>query len=132
MTLPWPTVRAVIDDAIRAHWIEVGANSAPWPCEFAGAQHVALVIPADDKLRDRGRQPDAMKPPGLLTADAMLEANGIQDLADQIPEITKAAIGNDLKFNVRVEFGGKEPPAAEAVERINALLAEVSDMLRLQ
>jgi hypothetical protein len=68
----------------------------------------------------------------MLTAGAVLEANGIQDLADQIPEITRAAIGNDLKFNVRVEFGGKEPPSAEAVERINALLAEVSNMLRLR
>ena len=131
VTLPWPTVRTVIDDAIRAHWVELGADSSPWPSDFAGARHVVLVIPADDKLREGRRQPDATKPPGLLTAEAMLEANGIQDLADQIPEITRAAIGTDLKFNVRVEFGGDEPPSAEAVARINALLAEVSDLLRL-
>ena len=131
VTLPWPTVRTVIDDAIRAHWVELGADSSPWPSDFAGARHVVLVIPADDKLREGRRQPDATKPPGLLTAEAMLEANGIQDLADQIPEITRAAIGTDLKFNVRVEFGGNEPPSAEAVARINALLAEVSDLLRL-
>ena len=52
----------------------------------------------------------ALKPQGLLIAEAVLEANGIQDLADQIANITKAAIGNDLKFNVRVEFGGETAP----------------------
>ena len=132
VTLPWPTVRAVIDDAVRAHWIEIGGEGAPWPCDFAGARQVVLMVPAHDKLGDGGRKPHVTKPSGMLTAGAVLEANGIQDLADQIPEITRAAIGNDLKFNVRVEFGGKEPPSAEAVERINALLAEVSNMLRLR
>ena len=132
VTLPWPTVRAVIDDAVRAHWIEIGGEGAPWPCDFAGARQVVLMVPARDKLGDGGRKPHVTKPSGLLTAEAVLEANGIQDLADQIPEITKAAIGNDLKFGVRVELGGKGPPSAEAVEKINELLAEVSDTLRLQ
>ena len=132
VTLPWPTVRAVIDDAVRAHWIEIGGEGAPWPCDFAGARQVVLMVPAHDKLGDGGRKPHVTNPSGLLTAEAVLEANGIQDLADQIPEITKAAIGNDLKFSVRVELGGKGPPSAEAVEKINELLAEVSDTLRLQ
>ena len=125
-------MRAVIDDAIRAHWIELDAAGAAWPCDFAGARHVLLVVPAGDTTGARGRQPDKTARPGLLAAEAILEANGIQDLADQIPEITKAAIGNDLKFSVRVEFGGEEPPSAEAVDRFNALLADVSDTLRLQ
>ena len=132
VTLPWPTVRAVIDDAVRAHWIEIGGEGAPWPCDFAGARQVVLMVPAHDKLGDGGRKPHVTKPSGMLTAEAVLEANGIQDLADQIPEITKAAIGNDLKFSVRVELGGEGPPSAEAVEKINELLAEVSDTLRLQ
>lgn len=59
------------------------------------------------------------------------QSNGIQDLADQIPDISKAAVGNDLKFNVRVEFGGETAPDSKAVERINRLLSEVSDELRL-
>ena len=131
-TLPWPTVRALIDDAIRAHWIELDATGAAWPCDFAGARHVLLVIPAGDRSGDGGPQPDKGTRPGLLTAEAVLEANGIQDLADHVPEIAKAAVGNDLKFSVRIEFGGKGPPPSEAVERINALLADVSDTLRLQ
>ena len=67
----------------------------------------------------------------MLTAEAVLEANGIQDLADQIPALAKAAVGNDLKFNLRIEFGGEIAPDPEAVEEINALLAEVSEKLKL-
>ncbi len=72
------------------------------------------------------------KPQGLLTAEAVLEANGIQDLADQIPDIAEAAVGNDLKFNVRVEFGGETTPHPETVEKINTFLSEVSNELKLR
>ena len=131
-TLPWPTVRAVIEDAARAHWVELSADSAAWPCDLAGARHVTLIVPSDDKLADRRRQPYAVTRPGVLTAEAVLEANGIQDLADQIPEIAKAAVGNDLRFTVRVEFGGEDSPPDDAVARINDLLSDVSDALRLR
>jgi hypothetical protein len=126
VTLPWHTVKTAISGAIQANWLKLSEESADWPCEFAGAQHVQLEIPPE--IHD----PDPPYPSGVLVAEADLEAHGIQDLADQIPEITKAAIGNDLKFGVRVELGGKGPPSAEAVEKINELLAEVSDTLRLQ
>ena len=65
-------------------------------------------------------------------AEDVLEANGIQDLAEQIPDLTKAAVGNALKFNIRIEFGGETTPDPESVEKINELLAEVSDKLRLK
>ena len=75
--------------------------------------------------------PKPPKPPGLLVAEAVLEANGIQDLADQVPEIAKAAVGNNLQFNVRVEMGGETAPDPETVEKINELLSRVSDKLKL-
>ena len=75
--------------------------------------------------------PKTPKPPGLLVAEAVLEANGIQDLADQVPDIAKAAVGNNLRFNLRVEFGGETAPDPETVEKINELLSEVSDKLKL-
>ena len=130
-TLPWAAVSAVIEDAIRAQWVELSDDSAAWPCDLAGARHVNLIVPSDDKLGDGRRQPYAVTRLGVLAAEAVLEANGIQDLADQIPEIAKAAVGNVLKFNIRVEFGGDKPPKGAAVERINDLLAEVSENLRL-
>jgi hypothetical protein len=76
-------------------------------------------------------RPD-ITPKGLLIAEVTLQANGIQDLADQIPDIVKAAVGQDLRFHVRIEFGGGKPPAPETVDQLNGLLAEVSDELKLK
>ena len=127
VTLPWYTVKSAIDGAIQANWLAVSKDSGPWPCEFAGAQRVVLQIPKEIH--------DPVPPPylsGVLVAEADLEAHGIQELADQIPAITQAAIGTEIKFKIRVEFGGETPPDPEAVEKINELLAKVDDTLRLK
>jgi hypothetical protein len=129
-TLPWSTVRSAIDSGIRARWIEPTTDSSAWPCDFAGAQHVVIQIPGPLN-GDNGQQPHAQKRLGTLTAEATLEAHGIQDLADQIPGITTAAIGNTVRFTVRVELSGDNPPRPEVVDAINSLLSEVSEELRL-
>ena len=128
VTLPWFTVRSAIEDAIRARWLELGNSDIPWPCDITGAQNVVLQIPAGEKIDPKSV---TSKPQGMLVAEALLEANSIQDLADQIPDIAKAAVGNELKFNIRVEFGGETVPDPEAVKKINELLSEVSDKLKL-
>ena len=125
VNLPWSTVKSAIEDGIRARWIELGNDSAAWPCDLAGAQQVILQVPSTV------REERVPKPRGLFVAEDVLEANGIQDLADQIPDLAKAAVGNVLKFNVRIEFGGETAPDPKIVEKINELLAEVSDELRL-
>ena len=126
VTLPWHTVKTAISGAIQANWLKLSEDSATWPCEFAGAQNVLLEIPPE--IHDPAPPP----PTGVLVAQADLEAHGIQDLADQIPDMTTAAVGTGLKFNIRIEFGGETPPDPEAVEKINALLGEVDDTLRLK
>ena len=125
VNLPWSTVQTTIEDGIRARWIELSNDSAAWPCDLASEQ-VILQVPSTVR-----EEPSEPKPQGLLMAEDVLEANGIQDLADQIPDITKAAVGNTLKFNIRMEFGGETTPDPGAVEKINELLAEVSDKLKL-
>ena len=67
----------------------------------------------------------------MVVAEASLEASGIQDLAEQIPALSLAAVGNSIKFNIRIELGGDNPPDPEAIEAINALLSSVSEKLRL-
>ena len=133
-TLPWSTVEAVIDAGIRARWIEVGTDSAPWPSGIGNAQHVILQIPLPGGVGDADGRPygSGDKPKGEFRAEAVLEANGIQDLADQIPDIAKAAVGNELKFKVRIDFGGENSPDPEAVKTINDLLADVSDSFKLE
>ena len=56
----------------------------------------------------------------------------IQNLSEQISELTRAAIGLDLKFLLRVELGSNPPPSEEAVAKINQLLQEVSEQLTLK
>ena len=126
VNLPWHTVKSAIDGAIQANWIKRREESGEWPCEFAGAQNVLLEIP------QAIHEPPPPPPSGVLIAEADLEAHGIQDLADQIPDMTTAAVGTGLKFNIRIEFGGETRPDPEAVEKINALLAEVDGALRLK
>ena len=126
VTLPWHTVKTAISGAIQANWLKLSEDSATWPCEFAGAQNVLLEIPPEI------HEPTPPPPSGVLVAEGDLEAHGIQDLADQIPDMTTAAVGTGLKFNIRIEFGGETRPDPEAVEKINELLAEVDDTLRLK
>ena len=133
VNLPWSTVLSAIGSAIRARWLEPTTDSAEWPCDFAGAQHVIFQVPTGD-ARD-GEKPlygSGSDSRALPRAEAVLEADRIQDLADQVPELLKAAVGNDLKFTVRVEVGGESTPSPEAVQRINELLAEVSEDLQIQ
>ena len=133
ITLPWTTVQAVIDDGIRARWIELASDSASWPCDLTAAQHATFQVPIGEGTReDEGRGgPYKPKPRGLLSAEAVLEAHGIQDLAEQIPDIAKAAVGGTIRFNVRIEFQGESTPDVGTVEAINALLSEVSEELKL-
>ena len=130
-TLPWPVLRGAIDAAIRARWIELADDGVSWPCEFAGAQHVVLQVPAGRGLNEGEGEGYKPKPKGLLVAEAMLLAHGIQDLSDQVPELVKAAVGHDLKFHLRVEFGGETPPDPNAVDQVNTLLTQVSEELKL-
>ena len=69
--------------------------------------------------------------PGVLVAQADLRSDEIQELNDQMGELTKAATaaGVVLRFHLLVEAGGKLSP--DAVARLNTLLAQVSPHLML-
>ena len=100
-----------------------------------GDEPLFTTIKADrrSRIQETAISAEAMLPGGpydLWREDE--QARRVKDLADQIPEIAKVAVGNDLKFNVRVELGGNDPPSGDAVDEINKLLAEVSDAMKLQ
>ena len=127
ITLPWPTVKIAIMAGIQIRWLELSDGNIPWPCDLAGAQKVMLQKPSGVK-EDKGEK--TTRP---LTAETFLEIGNIQDLADQIPDITKKAAGNNIKFKIYIELGdGKTPPDNKTVEELNQLLSKVSDKLRLR
>jgi hypothetical protein len=68
----------------------------------------------------------------VLVAEADLRLNEIQDLADSVANISQAAVGFDLKWHLRLELSGAARPPDDVVTKINLLLQEVSDRLRLQ
>ena len=128
--LPWSTVRDVIDGAIRARMVEPTLDSAAWPCDFVGAQNVKLRVPA-------GPQKPIEVPftlrPNVLVAEAELRPSEIQDLAEQLPEIRKAAGASDLKFRIRLELDGHgNSTAQDVVAKLNDLLAKISKGLLLK
>lgn len=97
--------------------------------DLSGAQSVLLQTPAAKPVGVRDF-PDEYRE-GVLAAEATLEGYGIQDLAELMPEILEAAAGDRIVFKVRIEFGGDVEPDEEKVKRINVLLSEALEALRL-
>ena len=130
--LPWTVVQPAINSGIQTRWIELAPESSTLPCDFGNAHNV-IVQAATTQPGNGPRQiSDVQKRLGTITAEAMLEVNEVQDLADQIPEIARAAVGLQLTFNLQIELSGDNPPEQSVVEAINSLLAVVSEDLKLQ
>ncbi len=135
-TLPWPAVRSVIDAALSARILVRPVDSGHWPCDFAGASAVRLSLPG--KPPDEDRTPPIVVPPvieqrpGVVVAEAALTTAQVQDLADQVGELVRAAVGHDVKLHFRIEVGGAKPIPADVLMRLNEILKEIAKDLRLQ
>ena len=127
--LPWPTVRDAVDGALRARLLELATDSAAWPCDYPGAQAIKLRLPG--KTAPVPKPPEATKP-GLRVAEAELRPNQIQDLAEVISDIVSVAAGHDLKFKLHVELGGEKSPPEEVLRKLNELLGQISEDMRLR
>jgi hypothetical protein len=129
VTLPWVTVREAVEGAIRARLLETTIDSGPWPCDFSGARLVKVRVPV-------GGAPASMPQPparaGRHVAAAELKPNELQDLADAVGDIVKAAVGHALTFRVEIELSGANEDAADVVSRINKTLKSVSATLLMQ
>jgi len=138
--LPWITVRETIDGAFRARLLERTIDSGPWPCDYAGARAVRIYVPREQPApripvtppQATLRESTVTEAPGMLVADAPLQVEEIQDLYDQLGDLVKAAVGLNLQFRLRIELGPASRVSDETVDRVNALLSEVSEKLRLQ
>jgi hypothetical protein len=135
--LPWVVVRDGIDGAFRTRLLERAIDSGPWPCDYAGARAVKITVP-----QKGSSQPGPVTPPPpkihetrlrTFVAEASLEIEEIQNLNDQLAELTKAAVGLNLSFYFRVELGtnGVQQIPETTIAKFNELLAEVSEKLLL-
>jgi hypothetical protein len=126
--LPWAVVREALDGAFRAGLLQRTLDSAPWPCDYAGAQAVKVKRPETQPGKET--RPKQVKP-GVQVAEAALTIGAIQDLAEKIAELAKQSVGAELRFVLRVELAGAAKLNAEALQRIAELLKEVSPDLTL-
>jgi hypothetical protein len=76
--------------------------------------------------------PPPEKKPGVIVAEADLKPSQVQDLADQVGELARVAVGYDVRMHFRIEVGGARPLPPELLARLNELLGEVAEELRLE
>jgi len=132
--LPWTIVRQAIDGAFAASYLVRADDSGPWPCDAGGASavHIQLAVPVISGSPTLPPVPP--KPsPGILTAEADLRPNEIQNLADQIGELTRlvTTAGVDLRFHLRIDLGdGRELPA-DLRPKLSKILESVKNGLTL-
>jgi hypothetical protein len=125
-TLPWGTVRQAIDGALRARLLERPDGFPLWPCSYPEAGNLKLRVP-------KAELPGAQQPkPGVKSASAELRSSELQDLAEAVAEITKAAAGHDLKYFVRIELGGEKSAPEGVIAEVGKSLARVSSKLKLE
>jgi hypothetical protein len=138
--LPWITVREAIDGAFRMRLLERTIDSGPWPCDYAGARAVRVCVSREQQAQPTPsplpqstlRESTVTSAPGTLVAEAPLQVEEIQDLYDQLGDLVKATVGLNLRFHVRIELGPTSRTSDETIDKVNGLLSEVSDKLRLQ
>jgi len=144
--LPWFTVRGTIETAFTSRWLERTLDSGPWPCDYAGARAVKIRKMQDKPIHaETPHQGDyaghAQKivvqespRPHTLSAEATLAMEEMQDLNDQLVALKKATVGLKLTYTVHIELEGSATQQVPEGTRaqVNALLAEVSEKLKLQ
>ncbi len=132
--LPWATVRGAIDGAIQGRLLERAADSGPYPCDYDGGKHVKLRVtkkrPSVEPIKPVEKEQEPHD--DVRVASAFLGTGELQELAEQIGEVGKAAVGYSMKIKVQIEIGGdgKRPPD-DVVAKINARLSEVSKEFKI-
>ncbi|MBF0565077.1 MAG: ATP-binding protein [Nitrospirae bacterium] len=122
-TLPWKTVKDVIDGALQARFLEIEPGSWTWPCDFSSARYAKFRVP------EKFEGPTPPLKANVLVAKSELEAAQIQELGDIMSDLlnikTKSKI--PLKFLVRIEIGDGKTVPPDVIKEINNLLSDVKE-----
>jgi hypothetical protein len=133
--LPWAIVRQAIEGAFAANFLERPLDSGPWPCDLGGALAVRVRLPLASPPPPPSTPPVSPPAPaktGALSAAASLRTHQVQELAEQLPALTKAAVGLDLSFYLGIEIKRSPALSEEVIEKINQVLQQVSEELKLR
>lgn len=117
--VPWGLLREGIDNAVVSRWLEVTEGSTTGGAEDAGSL----------KLRRPKDASPPESPPEPPVAQALLEPDVLQDLAEHLPELLSASAGWVLRFRVGVVLGEDAPD--DAREALNEVLKQVSERLKV-
>ena len=130
-TLPWKTVKYVIEDSLQARFTQLAEGSAPWPCDSAGrTDGEDQSCPGRNRRWDRRWRHGQGERVGVELSRKSawpqrdFEPSQIQDLGDLIPALLeiKAKSKVAMKFHVRLELGdGKTKPSDAVVSEVNAV-----------
>ncbi|HNB67475.1 MAG TPA: hypothetical protein PLR94_07240 [Accumulibacter sp.] len=124
--LPWPLVRQALDEAFRLGVFERTADSHDWPTDFGGAAGVKMVV------RWQSSEPPAKQAYRARQLTTELRPSEIQDLADQLGELTKAAAGHQLRFSLHIQVGTDKALPDEVLTEMNRILGGIKQGMRLE
>ncbi len=118
--VPWGLLREGIDNAVVSRWLEVTEGSTA-----VGPEHASSLT-----LRRPRDTPEPQPSPQPRVVHALLEPDGLQDLAERLPELLSVGAGWGLQFRVGVVLGEDAPD--EAREALNDVLKQVSEDLKVE
>jgi hypothetical protein len=132
--LPWPVVRTAIDGALRARLLERVDGGPPWPADYAsaGAVTIQLLSGKGTDGVDGGPSQPAVPDDTRVSPEVVLQANELQDLADVVPDLLRAAAGQALTFSIRITVKGGTRPADDVVTAVNDALKDVAGGIRVE
>jgi len=131
----YPPPQTLIADAIREgiQGKRYEVASGVWPPSPGSDGQVVLRVAQVDSTRDDDLiiTPPLLKPPGMLSAEAILTGFQLQKLGELVEQLSGAA--PELKLSchelITAEGNGADP---SAIASLNELLQEASEKLKLQ
>jgi hypothetical protein len=126
-TLPWKTVRDVLDNAIRARFVDLDPTSGTWPAEFASARTIKLK-PSSVKA-PTGSAVTPERKPNTLFAEAELAPREMQDFGDVVPKLLeiKAKHNFNMRFRLQIEVEGNPETSVDVKRQLNQVLKSVTN-----
>jgi hypothetical protein len=131
--LPWTTVRNGLEDAFRSRLLEREPSSGPWPCDFSQARAITVRVSSAKGGPEMPKPGPEIPQDVRVSGEAVLGPNQVQDLAEAVQDLLKAAAGYDVSFHVKLQVRGRntQRPDDKTVAAINRALVEVDGGLKV-